>query len=518
MKLLPYDTFTLETREPLPLVRERLAAEIERPKLRWGFSRNHAPYEGKLSDNGFEIHRIIHYRNSFLPIIRGRFEPLPEGTKVRITMGLHPLVMGFLAFWFLSWYSAILPMALFGLMPPNMAVLFVGLPLCVLMAFGCAFWYEADRSRRELTQMILGNSTSLEHLPSNSIWPMGIGVAIAVGIVAINIMSWQPPQPNPCNLSTHQSPYCNLSVAYTLESPSNAVAISSDGQMLVSGGNDKALKVWDLAAGKLKKTLQSDSGIINAIAIAPDNKTLISGSADRIVRIWNLETGQRQALLKGHAQEISSLAVSADGKTLVSGSSDGTVKVWQLPTGKLKATFPDKATVDTETIAIGPLEIQAQDPFSPVKSVALSRDGKQAVSVKSNQIQVWNLATGQLQAEFSPPAYDPTQSAVFSPDGQTIVSTHSQQIKVWDLATGEEKTRFRDSLTLNAGILTPDGQHAIALLRAPKDFADQRLKVWNANTGQLEAEVTGGGTALAASPDGKTFAVANYGDRIQVWR
>ncbi|HEY9602085.1 MAG TPA: hypothetical protein V6C85_10780 [Allocoleopsis sp.] len=160
MHLLPYDAFIIQSREPLSEVVEKLNAQIEAPKLfRWSYSRNHAPYEGTLSSSGFEIHRIIHYRNSFLPNIRGRFESSPDGTLIRITMRMHPLVTAFLVFWLLAWYSGTIPIFLVRVLSGYVtfeALLFLGLPIVLFVTFWGAFWYEANRSRRELMQIIQG--------------------------------------------------------------------------------------------------------------------------------------------------------------------------------------------------------------------------------------------------------------------------------------------------------------------------------------------------------------------------
>jgi hypothetical protein len=48
-------------------------------------------FEGDLSPQGFNITRIISYRNSCIPEIRGRFEPSETGTKIVIEMTMHPL-------------------------------------------------------------------------------------------------------------------------------------------------------------------------------------------------------------------------------------------------------------------------------------------------------------------------------------------------------------------------------------------------------------------------------------------
>ena len=166
MRLLPNEKFTIQTQEPLSKVIEKLEAHIEDPKIfRWPFSRNHAPYAGTISDSGFKIYRIIHYRNSFLPIIRGKFESSKEGTKIHVTMNLNPFVMVFLIFLFLPFFS-IISIFIFLLILENgfvlPEILFLGLPIFVLFIFWCAFWYEANRSRQELTQIIEGKPLKLQ--------------------------------------------------------------------------------------------------------------------------------------------------------------------------------------------------------------------------------------------------------------------------------------------------------------------------------------------------------------------
>jgi hypothetical protein len=49
--------------------------------------------------DSFELQRAILYRNSFLPIIRGRIVPIEVGTRVNVTMYLHPVVALFMTFW-----------------------------------------------------------------------------------------------------------------------------------------------------------------------------------------------------------------------------------------------------------------------------------------------------------------------------------------------------------------------------------------------------------------------------------
>jgi hypothetical protein len=52
------------------------------------FSPSEAPYEGDIMDNHFSIRRVIHYRNSFRPVIEGRIEVHEMGSAIHIRMRL----------------------------------------------------------------------------------------------------------------------------------------------------------------------------------------------------------------------------------------------------------------------------------------------------------------------------------------------------------------------------------------------------------------------------------------------
>jgi hypothetical protein len=210
MQLLPYDSFTIQTQDSLSDVIKRLEAQIEAPKaFRSYFSRNHAPYEGRLDSTGFDLNCIIHYRNSFLPNIRGRFESLPNRTVISVTMRLHPLVTAFLIFWFLVWYGATIPIFLSGAMSGDVTfepLLFLGMPIVVLFTFWCAFWYEANRSRQELIQII--NGEPLKQQTAGMVFKVFAIAAIILFNAWFFFQFFQPKlQPNPAKNSKPQTSY-----------------------------------------------------------------------------------------------------------------------------------------------------------------------------------------------------------------------------------------------------------------------------------------------------------------------
>ncbi|MEL7034300.1 MAG: hypothetical protein AAFO04_01575 [Cyanobacteria bacterium J06592_8] len=529
MRLLPQEKFTLRTPEPLSKIIERLEAKIEAPKtFRWRVSRNHPPYAGTISEDGFKIYRIIHYRNSFLPIIRGEFQSFLNETQVHITMSLHPFILAFLIFWFSTFFSVLIPIVLHEILSENGLVfpetLFLGLPIFVLFTFWCAFWYEANYSRNELTQIITEKPSKINssrNKNSTILWSVIIATIFIVNLLfftgrgeflSFPLQTQQSLVSKFCSENQTQSPYCDFSEAYTLEGyPSeSAIAISSDGKILVSGGEDKAIKIWDLQTGKLKKIRPSDSGVINTLALSFDGKTVVSGSGDRMIRIWDMTSDQPPKMLKGHSANIGEVQITSDGKTIIS-QDYKEIKVWDLETGTLQKTLPNSLS---RQFKIGLLVIEDNASyFNPIK---LSSSGITLVK-KGNNILVWDVIKNQhIPLERKWFDNEHIYSAQISFDGKKIVMTSYQQpknyLKIWDSQTGklQIKQQFRTAY-IRDGLAShiQSGLYDLTLTRDRiiGSTKDNKLKIWNLETAELEATLnTEKMRDLVVSADGKVLA------------
>lgn len=162
----------------------------------------------------------------------------------------------------------------------------------------------------------------------------------------------------------------------THTSPIQSLAISTDGQILVSGSWDE-IKVWDLTTGLL---LQSISGLwfgVDALAITADQRQIISGTGDGQIRVWDRETGTLQQTLIGHRSTISAVLMMPDQTHLITSSWDNTIRIWNWPTGDLVQTLPRQLGI--------------------VEMIAIADDGHTLLSGSwGNVIQVWNWPTGEL--------------------------------------------------------------------------------------------------------------------------
>ncbi len=99
--LLPFDNFKLLTRLSATEVQHRMESITEPRKTFRGLfvTQKTKPYQGNVTGNQFEISRIITYRNSFLPLIRGRISTNMGQTEVAIWMRPVLFALIFMGFW-----------------------------------------------------------------------------------------------------------------------------------------------------------------------------------------------------------------------------------------------------------------------------------------------------------------------------------------------------------------------------------------------------------------------------------
>jgi WD40 repeat protein len=112
-----------------------------------------------------------------------------------------------------------------------------------------------------------------------------------------------------------------------------SAAFSSDGTRIVSGSEDKSVRVWDASTGAELKVLNGHTGYVYSTAFSSDGTCIVSGSSDKSVRVWDASTGAELKVLNGHTEAVWSAAFSSDGTRIVSGSSDKSVRVWDVSTG-----------------------------------------------------------------------------------------------------------------------------------------------------------------------------------------
>ncbi len=116
----------------------------------------------------------------------------------------------------------------------------------------------------------------------------------------------------------------------------NSIALSPDGQRIVSGSRNRTIRVWNASTGEPEAgPFNGHMDSVRSVAFSPDGQRIVSGSSDRIIRVWNATMGDTEAgTFTGHTDSVTSVAFSPDGQRIVSGSYDRTIRVWNATTGE----------------------------------------------------------------------------------------------------------------------------------------------------------------------------------------
>jgi WD40 repeat protein len=112
--------------------------------------------------------------------------------------------------------------------------------------------------------------------------------------------------------------------------------ISKDSSLLISGGKDSTVVIWDFIQRKLISKLKFHKGMITALDISPDSKYMAYGSMDGEVLIYNLiEKKIIYELNEKSNNIISAIEFSPDGKFLAVAGMDGLIKLYDLNNGQI---------------------------------------------------------------------------------------------------------------------------------------------------------------------------------------
>lgn len=119
------------------------------------------------------------------------------------------------------------------------------------------------------------------------------------------------------------------------------LAITADGETLISAGYDDTLIWWPAAAEapEAARKVKAHEGWIRAVALSPDGRLLASAGNDRVVRLWNAADGTLLQEMFGHELDVYSVAFHPNGGSIVSGDLLGEVRHWETATGTAVRTF-----------------------------------------------------------------------------------------------------------------------------------------------------------------------------------
>jgi WD40 repeat protein len=118
-----------------------------------------------------------------------------------------------------------------------------------------------------------------------------------------------------------------------------SVDISSDSSMIVSGGKDNLIVLWDIKNDKVISKFRYHKGVITSLKFSPNQKYLASGSSDKSMIVYDLESDSILYKCTDHTDDITSIAFSSDNNLLACSSGDNSISIIKTESWKLISTL-----------------------------------------------------------------------------------------------------------------------------------------------------------------------------------
>jgi WD40 repeat protein len=314
-----------------------------------------------------------------------------------------------------------------------------------------------------------------------------------------------------------------------------ALAVSADGNVLITGGDDKTVRHFSPPAGKEIRPLTGPLAPVTSVTLNPANSVIAAASQDRQVYFWNAADGKPAGQLTAHAGPVTDVQFHPQGTQVATAGADGLVRLWAYPpTPARTAPHPDGVLVavaspDGKKLYTGSADkvLRIWDATKPaverqftghtgaITALAVSANGQLLVSGGADAtLRFWNQATAK-EADVVTAHAAPITSLALNPAATQVVSTSEDgTIKLWQLPFVAPKA-FVHADQVTGLALTADGTKLVT------GSGDKLVRLWNLATGAKEREYPGGPTlpitSVAVSGNGATVAAAALDKTVTLW-
>jgi len=264
--------------------------------------------------------------------------------------------------------------------------------------------------------------------------------------------------------------------------------------------------------------------LVYALSFSPDGTRLaVGGLAD--AQLWDVAAWRQQLQLTGHASLVRSIAWSPDQTQIATGSEDSTIKIWDPVTGELLSTLqghsaavnalawsPDGALLasgsDDEDIRLWTSQGESLGVLGSRRGAVLSLSWTPSQTLASGasdgSVALWSCDGLALELDGHT---DWVYSVAWSPDAAHLASaSFDKTIKIWRADTGELEQAIADDVSVWTASWDPAGTRLVA------GSSSEVTKIWDPWSATLLETLdgqAGWANQAAWSPDGSTDLVAS---------
>jgi WD40 repeat protein len=272
------------------------------------------------------------------------------------------------------------------------------------------------------------------------------------------------------------------------------------GGALITGSDDDVIRSWDLATGKLLRSIELDQGDGGRFALSSDATRLTWTGQDGVLRLLDMSSGKLIGRFESPSNQKKPwpITFSPDHRLLATKDDDQKICLWDVEARKLLRVCDGKGT------------------YWGGKSVAFSRDGKTVAAAREDGILILEAQTGKKRHELRGLESGNVLGVAISADGKAVAASDLDGIvALWDLGSGKLCHRLTGGKHWVAALaFSPDNQ-----LLATAGL-DRTVYLWEVATGIQVRKIhayDGAIYHLLFSPDGKTLAVGGKEDAVRLW-
>lgn len=274
--------------------------------------------------------------------------------------------------------------------------------------------------------------------------------------------------------------------------PINAMAFNKDGSLLVTGGEDKVLKIWSLPAGNVIASITRHSLPVTELAFVNNDQYIACLLQDGTVRVFNHKTGA-EVYMKHDFKKPQTLAVSTDGKYWSLGGAEPYVTIYESATGNVFKKL-EGLTGWTRALAFSPdgkwlarggnskkitlwnlsdYTTKELEHTGWVNDLEFSGDSRQlSACLDKNVIAFYNITTGLPSLRLDRLEL-PAKTISMHPNGQEVagLEDYSGNVVVWDIRSLNiaPTLQFKDKR---------DNLSPQVLVSNPSNIIDNRVMVY----------------------------------------
>ena len=337
--------------------------------------------------------------------------------------------------------------------------------------------------------------------------------------------------------------------------PINAIAYSSDANLIATASDDHTIKIWN-QNGELLDSLSGHEDKVTNIHFQPvansssseksrtNSYLLASSSADNTAILWRIENNQGNQLkkLEGHSDAVTDIIFKDD--LLVTSSGDGTIKLWREDGRFITTLFGHQAAINTIQASPSYLVSGGEDgniiiweinntgskkirtiaaSDKGITSIALTNDQKTIIAVSDYwEVTSWNLDNGNKSDLQSFSANRESINDIsLSHDNQFLVNgTLEGKINIYNTEGVLQQTLNAHSgavLDIDFRPLPPVDNNSKNNYLMASASTDKTVRLWRINQSAVVKDQ--GITSIANSPiNAAAFATADVAGKIKIWQ